>query len=81
MPPRRSMRHTTPITPNQTPLPPPQYNPAAIEAAVNAAVTTALTQFSASGTSGSRTTVHSTQDDAPLRSRECMPRGTVPGNV
>ena len=64
------MRRNPQITPTQPP-PPPQYDPAALQTEVVAAVATALAQFSASGTSGSGTTVHSTQSDAPVCSREC----------
>ncbi|CAH1451264.1 unnamed protein product [Lactuca virosa] len=71
MPPRRSARRNPPITQIHPPLPPPQYNPAAIQAAVAAAVTTTLAQFNTTGTRGSGTAVHSTQVDPPVHSREC----------
>ena len=53
MPLRRWNRRTTPITPTQTPLPPPQFNLAALQEAIDAAVTVALAHLSESGTNGS----------------------------
>ena len=71
MPPRRSTRCNPPITPTQQPPPLTQYNPTATQVVVAAVVSAALAQFSASGISGSGTTVHSTQGDALVHSREC----------
>ena len=71
---RRSTKRNPLITPTQPPpppLPPPQYKPAALQAVVSAAVVATLAQFSMSDNSRGGTTIHSTQGDALVCSREC----------
>ena len=66
MPPRRSPRHATPITP----IPSPQIDAATLNAAVAEAVATAMAQYHSTSTGGGEAPTDSTQGEVPVRQGE-----------